>query len=58
MSAPLDSGSEVNIIYPIFAQKLRLSIRPIDVGAQKIDGITLDIYIMVVILFSLTDKVN
>ena len=53
-----DSSSEVNAIYPNFAKKLSLPIRPMDVRAQKIDGNMLDTFRMVVAAFSLTDKAN
>ena len=43
MLALLNSSSKVNTIYPTFAKKLGFSIRPTDVGVQKIDGITLNI---------------
>ena len=56
--ALIDSRSEVNAIHPTFAKQLSLPIRPIDVGAQKIDGITLDTYGMVVAAFSVKDKAN
>ena len=58
MSAFPDSGSEVNAIHPTLARKLGLPIRPTDVGAQKIDGTTLDTLEMVVTAFSVTDKAN
>ena len=54
----IDSGNEVNAIYSTFAKNLGLPIRPIDVGARKIDGTTLDTYGMVVAAFSVTDKAN
>ena len=54
----IDSGNEVNTIHPTFAKKLGLPIRPTDVGAQKIDGITLDTYGIVVAAFSIEDKAN
>ena len=54
----IDSGSEVNAIHPAFAKQLSLSIRLTNVGFQKIDGITLDIYEMVVATFSMEDKAN
>ena len=41
-----------------FAKQLGLSIRPTDVGAQKIDSTTLDTYAMVVAAFSVEDKAN
>ena len=56
--AIFDSGSKVNIINPIFAKKLGLFIRLMDVEAQKIDGTILDIYEMVVASFLLIDKAN
>ena len=58
ISALLDSGSKVNAIYPTFAWELKLSIRPTDVGVQKIDGTMLDSFEMVVTAFSVTDKAN
>ena len=58
MSALLDSGSEVNAVHPAFAKELGLSIRPTDVGAQKIDGTKLETYEMVVAAFSMEDKAN
>ena len=52
------SRSEVNAIHLTFAKQLSLSIRPTDIVAQKIDGITLDTYEMVVAAFSVVNKVN
>ncbi len=39
-----------------FAQQLGLKICKINIGAQKIDGTTLEIYGMVVSTFSVSDK--
>ena len=58
MSTLLDSGSEVNTIHSTLTWKLGLSVRPTNVGAQKIDSTMLDIFGMVVIAFSVTDKAN
>ena len=58
VSALLDSGSEVNAVHPVFVKELGLLIRLIDVGAQKIDGIMLKIYGMVVAAFLVEDKTN
>ena len=58
VSALLDSGSEVNAVHPAFAKELGLPIRPTDVGVQKINGITLKIYGMVVAAFSVENKAN
>ena len=54
----IDSESEINAIHLIFAKQLGLSIRPTDVGAEKIDGTTLNTYEMVVAAFSVEDKAN
>ena len=58
VQALINSGSEVNAVHPSFVKQLGLSIRPTDVGAQKIDDITLDTHGMVVAAFSVVDKVN
>ena len=58
VSALFDSGSEVNAVHPAFAKELGLPIRPTDVGAQKIDGTTLETYRMVVAAFSMENKTN
>ena len=53
--ALLDSGSEVNAMHTAFAKRLGLVVRSTNVGAQKIDGTTLETYEMVVAAFSVTD---
>ena len=58
VQALIDSGSEVNAVHPSFVKQLGLSIRPTDVGAQKIDGTMLNTNGMVVAVFSVVDKVN
>ena len=58
VQALINSGSEVNTIHPTFAKQLGLSIRPIDVGAQKIDSTMLDTYGMVVAAFLVENKAN
>ena len=58
VQALIDSGSEVNAIHPSFVKQLGLSIRPTNVGAQKIDGTILDTHEMVVAAFSMEDKAN
>ena len=58
VQALIDSGSEVNAVHPSFVKQLGLSIRPTNVGAQKIDGTTLDTHGMVVAAFSVEDKAN
>ncbi len=56
IEALLDSRSEVNAMSQAFAQQLGLKIRKTNVGAQKIDGTTLETYGMVVSTFSVSDK--
>ena len=58
VQALIGLGSEVNAIHPFFAKQLGLPIRPIDVGAQKIDGTMLDTHGMVVAAFSVVNKAN
>ena len=58
VSALLDSGSEINAVHLAFVKELGLPIKPTDVGAQKIDGTTLETYGMVVAAFSVEDKAN
>ena len=58
VQALIDSKIEVNAIHPTFAKGLGLPIRLIEVGAQKIDGTTLDTYGIVVAAFLVTDKAN
>ncbi len=54
--ALLDSRSEVNAMSQAFAQQIGFKIRKTNVGAQKIDGTTLETYGMVVSTFSVLDK--
>ena len=58
VQALINPKSEVNAIYPTFIKELNLLIRPTNVGAQKIDNITLDTYRIVVAAFLVTDKAN
>ena len=53
-----DSDSKVNTIHPTFAKESSLSIRPTDIKVQKIHGIMLDTFGMVVAAFSMTNKAN
>ena len=54
--ALLDSKSEVNAMSPAFASQLGLRIWKTNVGAQNINGTTLETYGIVVSTFSLSDK--
>ncbi len=52
----MDLRSEVNAISQAFAHQLDLKICKTNVGAQKIDGITLETYRMIVFTFSVSDN--
>ena len=56
--ALLNSGSKVNAIHSAFAKELGLLIRATNVGTQKIDGITLETYGMIVAAFLVENKAN
>ena len=56
IKALLDSRSKFNAMSQVFAHQLGLTIWKTNVGAQKIDGTTLEIYGMVVSIFSMLDK--
>lgn len=58
MLALLNLKSKVNIIYPTFAKELDYWVKLNNIGTQKINSNTLDFYEMVVIAFSMTNKVN
>ena len=56
MLSLFDLGNEVNAVHPAFAKELSLPIRPTNVGAKKIDCITLETYRIVVAILSMEDK--
>ena len=58
VQALINSRSEVNAIHPSFAKQLGLLIRPTNVGAQKINGTTLDTHRIVGAALSVVDKAN
>ena len=58
MLALLDLGSKINVMHLAFTERLDLVVRAINVGAQKIDGTTLETYGMVVAAFSVIDQAN
>ena len=58
VSVLFDLGSKVDVVYLAFVKELGLPIRLTSVKAQKIDGITLDIYRIVVAAFSIKGKTN
>ena len=58
VSTLFGSDSKVNAIHPIFTKELGFVIKLIDIRVQKIVGITLDTFEIVVAAFSVTDKAN
>ena len=52
----INSGSEVNAIAPAYAKKLGLQKRKTDIRAQKIDGLALETYEMVIAGFQVNEK--
>ena len=54
----LDSGSKVNAMNPDFAQKLGFKVWKTNVGAQKIDGSTLETFKMIIADFQVENKAN
>lgn len=54
----LDFESEVIIMTPIHMIKLGFTIRKIDVGTQKINSFTLVTYEMVIVGFSIQDRLE
>ena len=58
VQALLNSGSKVNAMTLGYALKLGLKVRPTDVGAQKINGSTLETFGMVLASFQIEDKLG
>ncbi len=58
VKALIDSGSEVNMMTPAYAAELGLTTRKSSVGAQKIDGSSLETYGMASASFSLQDSLG
>ena len=58
ISALINSGSEFNVMTLAYAKKLGLRIQKIDIGAEKIDGSSLDMFRIVIASFLILDKQN
>ena len=56
--ALIDSGSELNAMTPAYTKKLGLQTQKTDVGAQKIDGSSLDTFGIVIAGFQVIDKLG
>ena len=52
----LDSKSEVNVMTAAYVAQLGLKVQKINVGAQKIDGFSLETYKMVIAAFQVLNK--
>ena len=58
VQALIDSGSKVNAITPAYALRLGLWVYRTNIGAQKIDGSTLEIFEIVLTSFQVEDKLG
>ena len=56
--ALIDLGSKVNAKTPAYAKQLGLQVRKTNVEAQKIDGLSLRIFGMVIASFKVEDKLG
>lgn len=56
--ALLDFGSEINTMVPAYAANLGLNVRPINVGAQKIDSFTFKISDMALASFKVNNMLS
>ena len=54
----IDLGSKVNTMTPAYAKQLGLQIQKTDVGAQKIDGLLLQTFAMIIVGFQVEDKLG
>ena len=58
ISALFDSGSEVNAMHPVFAERLGLVVQTTNVNAEKIHGTIFEAYGIVIVVFSMTDQAD
>lgn len=58
VQALINSGSEVNVIIPAYTLKLGFWARKPNVGAQKIDGSTFQLFKMILASFQIEDKLG
>lgn len=58
VQALINSWSDVNTMHPNYTKKLGLAIQKTDVGAQKIDGMSLETFGMVIAGFQVQDKIG
>ena len=58
MSVVFDSGSKVNAMHMAFVIKFGFVVQTINIGTQKIDGTTFEIYKMIIAAFSVTNQAD
>ena len=58
VQALIDSNSEVNAMTPAYTSRLGLRVYRTNIGAQKIDGTTLETFGMVLASFQMEDKLG
>ena len=58
IQALINSGDKVNAMIPAYAKKLGLRTRKTNIGAQKIDGSSLETYGMIIATFQIKDKLD
>ena len=58
VQALINSDSEVNAMTPAYASRLSLWVYHTNIGAQKIDGFTLETFGMVLVSFQVEDKLG
>ena len=58
VQALIDSGGEVNAMTPAYTSTLGLRARHTNIGAQKIDGSTLQMFEMILADFQVEDKLG
>lgn len=56
MSDLIDFGSKINVIHPVYAKKLGLTIQKTNIDTQKIDNTALKAFRMIIAVFSMNDK--
>ena len=56
--ALIDLGSKVNVMTPVYAKQLGFQVRKTDVRAQKIDGLSLRTFGIVITGFQVEDKLG
>ena len=56
--ALFDSGSEVNVMHPAFAEKLGFMVQTHNINTQNINSTILETYVMVIVAILVTDQAD